>query len=764
MSDPISYIKSSGGDVDAAISDERSMKYVEQALLDGRTVDVNAFVKAASYEDWFQAGTFNGWAYPFTKEFVQHDRITHIHVRYNIAQICDVRVGIMDTEFHVIASATAAKTRSGVFDEYWYVPVLVSELPDVFYVFVYVNNNTTDDKLQLSGATIDSTYKKLSSKYDAYYRYENNTVWVKANGTIGNPDKIYRPVVGLFCVDNAVGSMLRPIPLVFSGDYAGWTIDPSGNWHLHPDYPNYQVCDPVPIEGYRRITVFTDWTKFNPYLLRIAFSTSDALPTASGQSAHVLARAIQTHAGPVTLDVPDGAKFMYVSSDTVASGDAPTTWPRAVEVVDGDFVADFLGTGSAGAGPAAVAVRLPEEYRLVVGDTFELFWKGVVAAFDPYARDILCQCDMGSCFARKFSVTPSDAGDHDLTVSVRDDAGNVLGEASTVLRVTSKASSPSSLKNVLCVGDSLTAPGVWPHELDRRLTGTGGTPVADGLSNVEFIGTQEHEGTAYEGYGGWTFDNYNSESKSVAYVWITCTHDKTAADQHSTYRDVNNAVWKIETIEASRLKMIRQSGSTSMPASGTLTHVSGGEHTGDIVFTASETAAGNPFWDEDEGRVDFASYAQRIGASGIDYCYVLMGWNSTLTSESAYKAQIRTFINNLRASYPSCVVVLMGIQVPSLDGFGTSYGCDWNYMDKLRRVHDFDQWYADVASEYSNVYTVSVAGQFDAEYGYPTSTVPVNVRSSKTEARQSNGVHPSDDGYMQIADAAYRDLTYRLKQ
>lgn len=738
------------------------MNYVKRALLDGRAVDVNAFIKTASYEDELSAGTFNGWAYPFTKKFVQHDRITYIHVRYNIAQACDVKVGIMDTNFTVIASKTATRQQGGVFDEYWYVPVLVSELPDVFYVFVRVNNNAVSDKLQLSGMTINNTYKKLSSKYDVYYTYEDRPNWNKATATVGDTAKIYRPVVGLYCTDNAVGSMLRQIPLVFSGKYAGWYIH-GGTWRYLKDYPNFQVCDPVPIEGYRRITVFTDWMEFNDSVCRIVFSTSDEFPTIHGQNAGSLAAIVQTHPGQVTLDVPDGAKFMYVSSDTNSSGHAPTTWPRAAEVVDSDFVADFIGSKSDSGKHDTVAVHMPAEYRLVTGDTFELFWKGIVEAFDPYAHDILCKCDIGSCFARKFSVMPSTTGDHNLTVSVRDNAGNVLGSASTVLKVVHKASSPSSPKNVLCVGDSLTAPGIWPHELDRRLTGTGGTPIADGLSNIKFIGTQKHNDTAFEGYGGWTFTTYNRESKSTAYVWITCTHDKTVADQHSTYRDANGAVWKIETIETSKLKMIRQSGSTSMPVSGTLTHASGGEHMSSIVFTASETAAGNPFWDENEGKVNFASYAQRIGASSIDYCYVLLGWNATGSSENAYKTEVRTFINNLLASYPSCVVVLMGVQVPSLDGFGTSYGCDWNYMDKLRRVHDFDQWYADVAAEYSNVHTVSVAGQFDAEYGYPTSIVPVNVRSSKTEDRQSNGVHPSNDGYMQIADAAYRDLIYRLQ-
>ena len=766
MSDPISRMKSSSGDVDAAIFDERSMDYVKRSLLDGHITDVNTFVKAQSYEDKLHESTFYGWAYPFTKEFVRHDRIECIHIRYSLNVAKSVRVGFLNKDKSEIVGKTVTKAKAGVFDEYWHIPVLVNDLPDVFYVFITVVDGADGDRLQVSSAVLDKTYVALSSKYNPYYKSSiMGTDWVNTSEMIGNASPFYRPVIGLSCIDNAVSSMMRPIKLVFSGNHPGWFIAPSGKWKHLPDYPNFQMSDPVPIDGYRRVTVFTDWPKYNDAVARIVFSTSDAAPTSPNQDAYALAIATQEHAGAIMLDVPEGAKFMYVSADVSVSGTTPTTWPRAAEVIDADFVIDFYNDfyNDWLDNLDLVHVHLPNEYRLVVGDTFELFWKGVIEAFNPYARDIVCECDKGNCFTRKFAFTPASTGDYPLSVSVKNDNGKVLGTASTTLKVSGKASSPSSVKRVLCVGDSLTAPGKWPHELNRRLTGTGGTPVADGLSNIEFIGTQKHDGTAYEGYGGWTFNSYNSSMQSSAYVWITCVHDKTAADQHSTYKDANGAIWKIETIETSRLKMIRQSGTTAMPASGKLTYVSNGEHTDDIVFTASQTAAGNPFWDDSKGKVDFAGYARRIGASSIDYCYVMLGWNSTGYSETVYKSQVRTFIDNLRASFPNCVIVLMGIQVPSLDGFGTNYGCGWNYMDKLRVVHKFDQWYADVAAEYSNVYTISIVGQFDAEYGYPTLTVPVNTRSAATEARQSNGVHPSDDGYMQIADAAYRDLTYRLQ-
>lgn len=61
---------------------------------------------------------------------------------------------------------------------------------------------------------------------------------------------------------------------------------------------------------------------------------------------------------------------------------------------------------------------------------------------------------------------------------------------------------------------------------------------------------------------------------------------------------------------------------------------------------------------------------------------------------------------------------------------------------------------------YSNFVTfVNLSGQFDSENNMPELDTPVNSRSSKTEKRGSNGVHPITDGYMQIADVAYRAIS-----
>ena len=73
-----------------------------------------------------------------------------------------------------------------------------------------------------------------------------------------------------------------------------------------------------------------------------------------------------------------------------------------------------------------------------------------------------------------------------------------------------------------------------------------------------------------------------------------------------------------------------------------------------------------------------------------------------------------------------------------------------------------NKWNYDLAQEFANVDFINIAGQFDSENNIITSTRQVNVRNSKTEVYGANGVHPAYEGYMQIADAVYRNLSHKL--
>ena len=59
---------------------------------------------------------------------------------------------------------------------------------------------------------------------------------------------------------------------------------------------------------------------------------------------------------------------------------------------------------------------------------------------------------------------------------------------------------------------------------------------------------------------------------------------------------------------------------------------------------------------------------------------------------------------------------------------------------------------------------INLTGQFDSEYAYPHIEKPVNVRSKTTERLDTNASHPTEEGYLQMADAVYRNLVKEISK
>lgn len=339
-----------------------------------------------------------------------------------------------------------------------------------------------------------------------------------------------------------------------------------------------------------------------------------------------------------------------------------------------------------------VTLMLPEQYALVVGDTFELFYKGIINAVNPDIFDIKITCDKGNAYTKRYVWTPTaeDVGSHVLTAELYGINHNLLHKKSVTLVVKAKASSPAAPLNILCLGDSVTAAGVWPVEFHRRLTASNGTPAGDGMTNINFIGSVASNGVKFEGHGGWSITSYTTS---------------------------NN-----------------------------------GE---------------NPFWNAATGQLDFGSYLAKVGASGLDYVYLLIGWNDVAKNREAYLTALNDFIWRMQNEYPSVKVVLLGLQLPARDGLGENYGANGVYADYyglMQYVFDHEKRNDEMKFRFPmHVSTVSIAGQFDTENNMPTSTRTVNARSTITETYQNNGLHPAEAGYKQIADAVYRDMTHKLQ-
>lgn len=420
-----------------------------------------------------------------------------------------------------------------------------------------------------------------------------------------------------------------------------------------------------------------------------------------------------------------------------------------------------------------VRVFLAKKYDLVVGDTFQLFYKSVIEAPNPYCYSIVVQCEKGKAFPRYYEYTPQEEGSHKLTISVFNAERKLLGRAETTLNVVS-AKAPKNPINVLCMGDSITANGAWPGELARRITKTGGVPEGNGFDNVKFVGSCSNGEIGYEGYGGWQWKNYSSVVKGA--VWVKAPNDKTEGDQHSLWQDSNGNVWQIETLQVDYLKLNRyMEHDGPLPEPGFLTHYKNAVNPEPIqIFNASSESV-NPFYDPETKSINFDSYLKRVGATTIDYVYILLGTNG-LMRQIAFnntrhdyckivKEEAREVIDLIKKGIPNVKIKLLAPQLPSCKGgMGNNYGAEPpfnDYFDILHYTFELGMVYEELALEegYKDfVEFVHMTAQFDTEYGYPHKERQVNCRSQITEWFDTNGFHPTLEGRYQIADAVYRNL------
>jgi len=418
----------------------------------------------------------------------------------------------------------------------------------------------------------------------------------------------------------------------------------------------------------------------------------------------------------------------------------------------------------------SIRVVLPEKYDLVVGDTFQLFYRGVVEAPDPFVYDILAVCAKGKNFPRYFEFLPEESGQYELTLSVFGPDKTLLGQGRTMLNVVAPVQ-PVKLLNILCVGDSLTGGGQWPEEAYRRLTAVDGEPKGLGLQNISFIGNCKKGSVGFEAFGGWKWDSFLSAT--VGDFWVHCKHEKTLKDQHSIWQDENGNLWQLETIDCGRLKFTRYGKSTAdRPEGGYLTHVRNAVQKDPVKCGYSYYENPSPFYDSEAQCVDFKAYCERNGYDGIDAMYVLLGLNGLMGIDipvmefcKVVVAQGKRLVDLFHKAYPQAQVKVMGVPMPSVHGgIGWGYGATLPYCDRyglVRYITELNIAYKNWAneSEYCGfVEYVNVSGQFDADNAFPSIEKPVNVRSQKTERVDVNGLHPLPEGYMMIADAAFRSL------
>lgn len=424
-------------------------------------------------------------------------------------------------------------------------------------------------------------------------------------------------------------------------------------------------------------------------------------------------------------------------------------------------------------------IYLAKEYDLVVNDTFELFYRGVICLFHPYQYYILVKCEKGNPYPRYYTFTPKkeEVGDYPLTICIMDHQNQIIEEASTILHVYD-AQPPKTKLNVLCIGDSLTFNGVWPKEGYRRFTKTGGEPAGLGFDGtIRMIGTChqtiENEEIGYEGYGSWTWKSFCTTDvvSTKSPIWVNVKeHQLDENDQHSIWKS-GDLEWILESIEEKRLKFKRGNNNYSpCPRIGDLfVNVAGGIHTEPISIIGYEFEIGNPFWNKQTNTIDFKAYCKKHQYETVDLVYILLTWNGLyqpyLTNFQYHTDYAKQLIRQIHTDYPQAQITLLGIQICSVNGgIGANYGASGPYSDLFGTIstafHYNESLENLVKEEEFQTYCryVDTKAQFDSEYNMPMVEKRVNTRNPITEMIGTNGVHPTMNGYLQLGDVFFRAL------
>lgn len=434
------------------------------------------------------------------------------------------------------------------------------------------------------------------------------------------------------------------------------------------------------------------------------------------------------------------------------------------------------------------SIHICDLINCVVGDTIQLYYNMFVHHIGDYSLNI--ECLKGKNYPRYWEYTPTinDVGSTEMKIQLLNIDGSVIQEK-IISIITKNSTNPLSAKNILLVGDSLYMSGEIPIELSRRLKGTKGvatSPSALALSNFNIVGRLKNsDGTVgWEGTGGWSWDTYTGRD-GMAGVRLTVS-------DVTDVRVTQDTLYKIEgytqKFYISEVNVSEGNGyifcaffgkgdiyndHDLMPESGVLKKQNG-EGQEEINFSASQVESYQPFWNTETDSFDIKVYVDTYCDGHLEILCVQLGINSivganpfTADFSKTVLTKAKAFIDLVHSQLPETKIYLATLPLPSQNGgIGANYAAgnangsyltaSWNY--KVHKVNDLYRSLLDDEDYKTFVSVIDVCSEMDSENNYPASDVAVNTRSATIEKRGTNGIHPFNDGYWQIADAWFRAI------
>lgn len=575
-------------------------------------------------------------------------------------------------------------------------------------------------------------------------------------------------------VDSVVETGIEPIYEKYLGKY----ITPQGTISSNV---YYSTSNPIRIdEMVDRIKVEVD--AGNKYISRIVFLSSDSLTTSN-----IMWYSTDTARPVAEYEVPNGAKYFCIAKDVDESGKTHGDYPHVITVATkkseiSDLRDKIAGIEKSNRKPA---LNIGSKIYAVVGDTLQIFKKSIVDSLGiPYIMKI--ESAKGRVYPRYWEYTPNadDVGSSEIKFSLLNVDGSVIDERIVSL-ITVNASNTS--KNVLNIGDSTMANGEIPIELSRRIKGTNGVataPTALALSNINVVGRIKNgdRTVGWEGTGGWSYANYTSQgSRAVRFqvtnaqsiivkdlIRISATNSYGYYQFEVTEVNVTNGTGNIRAV-FSYTTPYSSNFLNEVSASGNLTNTNNLVVGSYLSFTEEFY---QPFWNTTTNQFDIKTYVNDYCGNKVDYIFILLGINSLygtkpFASVDSVLDSCKNLLRKIHADLPNTKILLSTNNLVSQNGgLGFNYNAqtyfgqyDVEVINHLIFAMNKAYYTLETDTEFMQyVEVINTHAQFDADNAFPITTKNVNTRSGETESVGTNGVHPTNNGYWQIADAEFRAL------
>lgn len=674
-------------------------------------------------------------------------RITFKKVNPNIARVAFLKKNVLSND-NVISFFVNGD--SGTFDV---------EIPEGAK-YVVINSDTDDRGLTENGYP---RARFFPSSVDADELAES------VNGLNAKVGEISEKLV-----DSVVETRIEPIYEKYLGKY----VTPQGTISSNV---YYDTSNPIRIdEVVDRIKVEVD--AGNKYISRIIFLSSDSLTVSN-----MIWFSVDTTKPVAEYEVPNDAKYFCVAKDVDASGNAYDGYPHVSTASTkrselSDLRDKIAGIERSNRKPA---LNIGLKLYAVVGDTLQIFKKSIVDSLEmPYILKI--ESAKGRAYPRYWEYTPNadDVGSSEIKFSLLNVDGSVIDERIVSL-ITVNASNTS--KNVLNIGDSTMANGEIPIELSRRIKGTNGvatTPKALALSNINVVGRIKNgdKTVGWEGTGGWTYTNYTSQgSRAVRFqvanaqsitvkdlIRISATNSYGYYQFEVTEVNVTNGTGNIRAV-FSYTTSYSSNFLNEVSASGKLTNTNNLVVGSYLSFTEEFY---QPFWNTTKNQFDIKTYVNDYCGNKVDYIFILLGINSLygtkpFTSVDSVLDSCKNLLRKIHADLPNTKILLSTNNLISQNGgLGFKYNAqtyfgqyDVTVINHLIFSMNKAYYTLETDTEFMQyVEIINTHAQFDADNAFPITAKNVNTRPGETESIGTNGVHPTNNGYWQIADAEFRAL------